>query len=211
MFVDRDGKKVDVALFDVTNNTPDINASEQRLVSAGEKIPTVNNSFQVLAHGNNMYMRNVVEGKKVAGVKGQIKDAATFDNAFSNNTKWNNGKNTAGFNLILYSCNTGRGKNSLAAKISAKYEKINVIAPTRQMWTSSISGVFGVYGQNDDGTINRNDPGYWLVYQKGKVVEAYDATWVPGTSTKGHKVDLKDIPANHYNGETAPKEFNKDK
>jgi hypothetical protein len=207
MLVDKDGNKVDVALFDVSKTSKDAT-----LVKAGKKIPSVPNAFQVLAHGNPNFMRNVVNGVKVEGNAGKINSAAAFDNAFSDNAEWNNGKNTSGFSLILYSCNTGSGDKSIASKISEEYDKINVIAPTKQGWfKDSGNGIIGLYGKNEDGAINKDDPGYWIVYQKGKAVEAYDATWVPGTSTDGHKVDLKDIPASHFSGETATKEFNKEK
>jgi RHS repeat-associated protein len=201
-YVDPDGREPDVYLFDITR-TP----ADQAIINAGKLIPTLPNTFQVLAHGafgnNKSYMRNVVDGKKVEGEAGQIKDADSFDNAFSGNEEWNVGKNTNGFNVILYSCNTGRGQTSLASKLSAEYEKVNVIAPTRQVHLNTKDGLIGVYGTNDDGS---QDSGYWLVYQKGKVVEAYDSNWKPGSSTQGHKVDLKDISSIHYNGKTGRKE-----
>ena len=213
MFRDADGNDPDVVLFDVTTQNNDNNNRDKKIIQAGKSIQNLSNTFQVLAHGaftsEGSYMRNVVNGNFVAGEAGKIKNADSFDKAFSGCAEWNTGKDKQGFSVILYACNTGRGENSLAAKISAKYDKINVIAPTRQLALTKDKGILGVYGTNKDGTINKNDPGYWLVYQKGKVVEAYDATWVPGTSTKGHKVDLKAIPKDHYNGATANKEFNK--
>jgi hypothetical protein len=199
ILVDPDGEDVDVSLFD-TKKTP----KDGRIVNYGKKIPTVSNSFQVLAHGNSLYMRNVQNGEKVTGEAGQINSAERFDQAFSNNKEWQNGKNTKGFNVILYSCNTRRGQNSLASKISDAYENINVIAPTRQVHISN-DGTTGVYGTNSDGSKNTTDPGYWIVYQKGVAVEAYDATWQPGGSTEGHRVDLKIIPESHYKGSTDSK------
>jgi RHS repeat-associated protein len=201
MYVDKNGNEPDVVLFDVTK-TP----NDQKLVDNGKSIPTLQNTFQVLAHGNPNYMRNVVNGTKVEGNAGKINNADAFDQAFNSYDEWNTGKNTGGFNVVLYSCNTGKGKNSLASKISSKYGKINVIAPTRQNWVYS-NGEVGVYGTKEDGTMNKEDPGYWLVYQNGKVVEAYDANWQPGSSTKEHKVDLNNIPESHYNGETSNKEY----
>jgi hypothetical protein len=202
---DVNGKDPDVSLFDIIK-TP----NDQKLIDYGKSIPRLPNTFQVLAHGNPSFMRNVVKGTKVEGDAGKINSADAFDKAFNGFDEWNTGKNTSGFNLVLYSCNVGRGKNSLASKISSKYGGINVIAPTRQMWVSS-NGKVEIYGSNDDGSMNKDDPGYWLVYQKGKVVEAYDATWQPGKSTKGHKVDLSTIPQDHYNGSTDSKEFYNDK
>ncbi len=96
--MDPDGEDVDVSLFD-TKKTP----KDGRIVNYGKKIPTVSNSFQVLAHGNSLYMRNVQNGEKVTGEAGQINSAERFDQAFSNNKEWQNGKNTKGFNVILYS------------------------------------------------------------------------------------------------------------
>jgi RHS repeat-associated protein len=194
-----EGLEADVYLFDIQTNENDI-----VLVKASQNLPHIPNSFQVVGHGNPMGIRNVVDGKRA----GRLENAKSFNNAFKNNEEWNKGKERPGFTLILYSCNTGRGSNSFAAKISSKYKNINVIAPTRQVWMKT-NGEVEVRRRKDDGTRDENDPGYWLLYQNGKAVEAYDSLWQPGLSTKGHKVNLEDIPKDHYSGGISEKEFYK--
>ncbi|MBO2526526.1 MAG: hypothetical protein CW341_12700 [Bacteroidetes bacterium] len=173
-----EGLEADVYLFDVQTNKQDIT-----LVKAAQNLPNIPNAFQVVGHGNQGFIRNVINGK----LADALYDAKSFNDAFSNNKEWDKGKETPGFSLILYSCNTGRGENSIAAKISSKYKNINVIAPTRQVWIKT-NGEVEVRRKKNDGTKDENDPGYWLVYQKGKPVEAYDSLWQPGLSTKDHKV-----------------------
>jgi hypothetical protein len=194
-----EGLEADVYLFDVQTNKQDI-----PLVKAAQNLPHVPNAFQIVGHGNQRLIRNVIEGK----LAGELNDANSFNKAFSNNEEWNKGKETPGFLLILYSCNTGRGENSIAAKISSKYKNINVVAPTRQVWMKT-NGKVEVRRKNDDGTKDEKDPGYWLLYQSGKPVEAYDSQWQPGLSTKEHKVNLEDIPKDHYSGSISEKEFYK--
>ena len=194
-----EGLEADVYLFDIQTNKQDI-----PLVKAAQNLPNVPNAFQVVGHGNQRFIRNVIDGK----LAGELNDSKSFDKAFSNNEEWNTGKETPGFLLILYSCNTGRGENSIAAKISSKYKNINVIAPTRQVWMKT-NGEVEVRRRKSDGTKDENDPGYWLLYQNGKAVEAYDSLWQPGLSTKDHKVNLEDIPKDHYSGSISEKEFYK--
>ncbi|UQB68882.1 SpvB/TcaC N-terminal domain-containing protein [Epilithonimonas zeae] len=203
-FIDPNGKQVDVTLFDI-NKTP----GDATLVKAGQKMQYVPNSFTIIAHGNVGYMRDVKQGKKVEGEAGQIRNTKMFDARFNSYKEWNEGKNKKGFNLILYSCNTGGGgENSLPTKLSTDYQKLTVIAPTRQMW-STVNGFVGVYGATEEHKMDKTDPGYWLVFQKGKLVAAYDSTWEPGKSTKGHKVDIKKIPESHYNGPYDKKDIKK--
>jgi hypothetical protein len=205
-YIDPNGKQTDAVMFDVTNNTTEINKKEARLVSASFNFKNYSNSFQVMCHGNPSFMRDVcIKGNKA----GEIDGPNTFNERFKDDNKWQTGKETKGFNLILLSCNTGRGKNSVASKISKGNTKINVIAPTRQMWADSFWGYAGVYGKTDEGEKNLNDPGYWIVYQKGIAVSAYDATWEPGSPTAGHEVKLSDVPSSHYNGVIGIKETKK--
>lgn len=188
--------------------SPEVNAKEKRLKMAGEKIKPIKNAFQVMGHGNPLFMRSVDEnGNKIKGKNGEINSAKKFDERFDNNKEWAKGKTQKGFRLILYSCNTGRGGNSLACKLSKSYPKITVIAPTRQGWFSSSSGFVGIYDENN----GEKETGYWIIYQGGKAVAAYDSTWEPGTSTKGHEVDLKSIPESHYNGSIGEKNYDKEK
>jgi hypothetical protein len=203
-FIDPNGKQVDVIMFENI-------AKEQALISAGSKVKSVSNSLQILAHGNPKYMRNVDDkGSKIVGEKGQINSAVRFNERFKDNKEWQTGKTRKGFKVILYSCNVGRGKNSLASKISKYYSNITIIAPTRQGWFTS-EGLIGTYGTTSAGKLDKNDPGYWILYQNGKAVEAYDATWKPGESTEGHKVDLKNVPSSHYEGDIEKKDYSKDK
>ena len=120
-----EGLEADVYLFDVQTNENDIT-----LVKASQNLPHIPNVFQVVGHGNPRGIRNVVDGK----LAGRLENAESFNNAFKSNEEWYKGKETPGFTLVLYSCNTGRCSNSFAAKISSKYKNINVIAPTRQVW-----------------------------------------------------------------------------
>lgn len=50
--------------------------------------------------------------------------------------------------------------------------------------------------------------GYFI--RKVRAVQAFDATWEPGTSTEGHEVDLSIIPKDHYNGDIGKKDVSKD-
>ena len=192
-YVDPSGEEPDIFMFALTDK------KYNTFLNGSKHIKERNDAFQVMAHGNPQLMRIVKNGKIVDGDNGKINSAEKFNEVFKNNEKWNNGKNTKGFSVILYSCNTGKGKNSLAHKLSAKYQNITVIAPSSKVWFSS-NGLLGTYNTTNDGERDENDPGYWLVYQKGKVVSAYDATWIPGESTEGHQVDISKIPQDHLNG-----------
>ncbi|MBO7465548.1 MAG: hypothetical protein J6T56_06850, partial [Bacteroidales bacterium] len=192
-YVDPSGEEPDIFMFALTEEKYNI------FLNGSKHIKERSDAFQVMAHGNPQWMREVKNGEKVVGNNGMINSAEKFNEVFKNNEKWNNGKNTKGFSVILYSCNTGKGKESLAHKLSAKYQNITVIAPSSKVWFSS-NGLLGTYNSTKDGKRDENNPGYWLVYQKGKVVSAYDATWVPGESTEGHQVDISKIPKDHLNG-----------
>jgi RHS repeat-associated protein len=71
--------------------------------------------------------------------------------------------------VILYSCNTGKGNNSIAEQLSKTKSFPDVQAPNRQIWYNRpwfwSSGPDKVYGKMPDGkTINPNDPGTMVEY-----------------------------------------------
>ncbi|MFA7688215.1 MAG: RHS repeat-associated core domain-containing protein [Moheibacter sp.] len=202
-YIDPNGKQVDVVLKsskeikELTNNGT--------TKAKWDNVPQMKNSLQVNAHGNPNLMWNFDKnGKRLSDINGPI----TFNKRFENNKEWQTGKTKKGFNLVLYSCRVGNGKKSLAARLSDYYENITVIAPSQYLWGTD-SKFTGVYGKDADGNKDKSNPGYWFLYQDGKVVGAYDATWEPGTSTKGHEVDLSTIPESHYNGEFGEKDLSK--
>ena len=198
--VDPDGEDPDIFMFSLEDNKLSI------FNKASKFIQQRNNAFQIMAHGNHLWMREVRNGKITEGNNGKIDSAKKFDEVFKDNQKWNEGKYQKGFELILYSCNTGRGEKSLASKISKEYSDITVIAPTRQIQFSE-KGISGVYSEDKKGN---KDFGYWIVFQNGKAVEAYDSSWIPGTSSNGHKINLKEIPKGHIDGiDIGEKEYKK--
>src|SRR5690625_2685502 len=201
-YVDPNGKQVDAVLKSQEEIDEFTKNGTQK--AKWDNVKNLQNAFQVNGHGNSKYMLNYIDGKGVGKIDGPI----SFNKRFEDNEKWQSNKNRKGFKLILHSCNVGNGENSLAARISKYYENISVIAPTRYLWGTD-SQFTGVYDKDDKGNKDLKNPGYWIIYQRGIAVGAYDATWYPGASTKEHKVDLKDIPSSHYDGEIGEKDYSK--
>jgi RHS repeat-associated protein len=191
--VDPDGEDPDIFLFPLEDKSYSVFYKGSKFIKQRD------NAFQIMAHGNSSCMREVRNGKNVPESEGEINSAQKFDNVFRNNSKWNLGKHKKGFSVVLFSCNTGKGNNSLAMNLSLEYQNITVIAPSRQIWFSE-KGFIGIYGKTESKKRNEADPGYWLVFQNGKVVAAYDSTWIPGESTKGHDVEISTIPKGHIDG-----------
>ena len=216
-YIDPNGKQVDVVLKSQEEIDKYTKNGTQK--AKWDNVPQIENALQINAHGNTKLMENYVNGVRSKSIR-NINGPITFNNAFKDNKEWLEGRYKEDFKVILYSCNVGTGKNSLAARISKKFDKIQVIAPSRYLWGTPTEFT-GVYDETKDE--KKGDPGYWLVYKGGKVIAAYDATWEPGTpdvevtssflgipiTTHNHRVDLSTIDSSHYDGEFVEKKSKK--
>lgn len=75
--------------------------------------------------------------------------------------------------VILYSCNTGSGRNPLAAELSMHHP--TVVAPDgviAEFITASKPGIFK--GDEQSGEIDWEEPRQWKVFSHGKQIAAYD-------------------------------------
>jgi hypothetical protein len=69
--------------------------------------------------------------------------------------------------IVLNACNTGKGDNSIAQKIS-KYLHTTVIAPDQYVWGAGPIDA-GTWGESN-GHIDLTHPGHWRVFKDGVFV-----------------------------------------
>lgn len=97
IYVDPNGKQVDVVMFDVDNSNEEKKISENNLATSGSKIQSVENSFQVLAHGNPKLMWSFDEnGKRLDNMMVQLPLMKGLKTIMSGNQ----GKPNKGLNLF---------------------------------------------------------------------------------------------------------------
>ena len=113
------------------------------------------NSFSIMDHRQNV---NPDRAKLTAlGLENILKSAGCAEN----------------MPVILYSCNTGVGDDSLASELS-RFHPI-VVAPDgviAKFVTVSRPGIFK--GDERSGTVDENTPKQWRVFSHGKVIASYD-------------------------------------
>ena len=122
--VDPDGEDPDIFMFPLEDKSYSVFYKGSKFIKQRD------NAFQIMAHGNSSCMREVRNGKNVPESEGEINSAQKFDNVFRNNSKWNLGKHKKGFSVVLFSCNTGKGNNSLAMNLSLEYGQLNISGRT---------------------------------------------------------------------------------
>lgn len=65
-----------------------------------------------------------------------------------------------GMPVVIWACNTGRGKDSIAERFSRDYQT-PTMAPDRQIWYSPLGPSDQPTGKFADGSPNYSDPGTW--------------------------------------------------
>lgn len=118
----------------------------------------------VIAHGNSF---SVFDDRKNTDPRYSQMTALGLEKVLKDNGC------TPDMPVILYSCNTGTGKESLAAELS-KYHP-TVVAPDgviAEFITSSKPGIY--VGNEQTGQIDNNSPRQWKVFSHGKEIASYD-------------------------------------
>ena len=154
MFIDPTGKE--------TKAFVDERYESDRFISlAAAKYPS-NNDIQIFAHGNTDKIAIFIDGK-TSIIKSHTELLGIINNHFTSGKTITSKTNRT---IVLHSCKTGSGKNSVAQKISKEMPNATIIAPDGFLIVGSKDGALGV-----SKTKNALDKqGHWNVFKDGKVV-----------------------------------------
>jgi hypothetical protein len=93
----------------------------------------------------------------------------------ANSKKWNERKNNESITIVLHSCNTGKGKNSFAQKMSKQMKNVTIIAPNEELGITT--NYNEIVRDKESGKI-----GMWMTFKNGKVVDSENGSTHPNLS-----------------------------
>lgn len=118
----------------------------------------------VIAHGNSY---SIVDNRIATSPEHSRMTALGIENILKN------AGCTPDMPVILYSCNTGTGNNSLASELSQYHS--TVVAPDGVIAEFALSTKPGIYkGDETTGNIDWDAPRSWRVFSHGSEIASYD-------------------------------------
>ena len=184
-FIDPDGKEK-LIFFDPKKGNEERKRATAILISGAEKSKD-DGAIHIFSHGNNQGLYPETGGK-TEGIKTKNQFISFLD---KHSDTWKDRKEGETITIILHSCNTGKGEESIAEKLS-NIKGVRIIAPDNPDYISE-NGELGTYipkYQNEDGTYKQDKNGIpmkqksdkegnWRVFERGKEVNAYRGSWNP--------------------------------
>ena len=142
---------------------------------------TDDGAIHVFAHGleNGKGMALFEDKDKDKPIR--IKSVSEFkQKVLSKSNIWKNKKRNNDVTIILHSCQTGKGDNSFAEKISEELKGVTVIAPTENISVNIVNKTSEVKTlvKDSSGTVNGERTGNWKVLTNGEVLKYFNSTWV---------------------------------
>ena len=134
-----------------------------------------NNAINVFAHGSNdriqLFFKNPKDG---TNYREEVITTGKEFKSFVENQLEIRGKSDYKFDvIILHSCETGSGDNSIAEQISEIYNNVKVIAPDGKLQMDK-KGKHSVIVDEEN-----NQSGNWIIFENGEAVGAYSNDWQP--------------------------------
>ncbi|MBO8476394.1 MAG: hypothetical protein IAB88_05315 [Bacteroidetes bacterium] len=100
-----------------------------------------------------------------------ITSAKELDAYLSENSKiWQKKDRIDGVVLVLHSCSTGKGKNSIAEQMSEAFPDIKVIAPSEDIQATSVKEM----SISPTSSTSNKEEGAWKVFKEGIYINAFD-------------------------------------
>ena len=175
-YVDPDGRENVIALSRNRESTSSI-------IKAIANFPINTKTIHFWAHGNNQ----LIETGNLSGDEVTlISNPKAFNSYLKKYSKiWASRKNDEPAIIVLHSCSTGKGKNSIAEQISnfPTFENVIIVAPSKNILIINEKE----YGPADKENIS--DMGVWKVFLNGKLVNTFNGKTIP----------LFDNPEQHIN------------
>jgi hypothetical protein len=174
--VDPDGLENVVALSRNNKDTPE-------LKKAIENFPTNSQVIHLWAHGNH---NTIVIGSADHDQTTDISDPKHLANYLMNVSElWQSRGERQATILVLHSCSTGSGDNSIAEQISSSplFENVLIVAPSKNIQV--IEGK--EYGPADHD--NLKNIGEWKMFLNGELVNSFIGTSIPIFSNPQRHVD----------------------
>jgi RHS repeat-associated protein len=175
-YVDPDGLENVVALSRNNKDTPE-------LKKAIENFPTNSQVIHLWAHGNH---NTIVIGSADHDQTTDISDPKHLANYLMNVSElWQSRGERQATILVLHSCSTGSGDNSIAEQISSSplFENVLIVAPSKNIQV--IEGK--EYGPADHD--NLKNIGEWKMFLNGELVNSFIGTSIPIFSNPQRHVD----------------------
>ena len=175
-YIDPDGRENVIALSRNRESTSSI-------IKAIANFPINTKTIHFWAHGNNQ----LIETGNLSGDEVTlISNPKAFNSYLKKYSKiWASRKNDEPAIIVLHSCSTGKGKNSIAEQISnfPTFENVIIVAPSKNILIINEKE----YGPADKENIS--DMGVWKVFLNGKLVNTFNGKTIP----------LFDNPEQHIN------------
>ena len=179
-FIDPDGKEKIVSL------DPDEKRSES-ITKAAESYPENENVIHIWAHGGESKIQIYDKESKIKEDK--IETEEIIDYLSQNSELWGKVENGEAMIIVLHSCETGKGDNSIAQQLSESDVLSNtiIVAPTENIAIGLDSKEIGpVKTKNEGGkTYTEKDAkgnikyGEWRKYHKGKLIDSFTGKTKP--------------------------------
>ena len=149
--------------------------SRSKILIPGTYAYPDNNAINVFAHGANdkmsLFLKNPTDGTNYRQV---IISTGEEFKSFVEKQLEIRGKSDYEINtIILHSCETGSGDNSIAEQISETYKDVKVIAPDGKLQMNK-KGEHSVISNKEN-----SQSGNWIIFENGKAVGAYSNDWQP--------------------------------
>ena len=153
-------------------NAKDVN--QQALYEAGNWLPDNIKHLFYIAHGSSTEM--YPHGEEPVSAEG-------FVSYISGNSElWKTTEDKSSIVIVLISCETGKGDNSIAQKISDLLPEVTIIAPTEEVKAGKygiVTQIIGVAKQEAENAAQCMDPNYsgqWRMFKGGVQIGISDAT-----------------------------------
>ena len=149
--------------------------SRSKILIPGTYAYPDNNAINVFAHGANdkmsLFLKNPTDG---TNYRQMIISTGEEFKSFVEKQLEIRGKSDYEINtIILHSCETGSGDNSIAEQISETYKDVKVIAPDGKLQMNK-KGEHSVISNKEN-----SQSGNWIIFENGKAVGAYSNDWQP--------------------------------
>jgi RHS repeat-associated protein len=189
-FVDPDGEEKHIFLH--PSNDENIYESSMNYV---DNVP----SIHIWAHGNNHRINFYDKNNNTTYEATTVDKLVAFlnDNVFQYSDAWKNHESEGSQAVIvLHSCETGKGKNSIGQQLSEQLPNTVVIAPNEKVAVTKDAKELGAYKTKElvkpDGTKAQtiDKVGAWVMFREGKMIGSFNGATPPNvTNPKQFQLD----------------------
>ena len=189
-FIDPDGEEKHIFLH--PSNDENIYESSMNYV---DNVP----SIHIWAHGNNHRINFYDKNNNTTYEATTVDKLVAFlnDNVFQYSDAWKNHESEGSQAVIvLHSCETGKGKNSIGQQLSEQLPNTVVIAPNEKVAVTKDAKELGAYKTKElvkpDGTKAQtiDKVGAWVMFREGKMIGSFNGATPPNvTNPKQFQLD----------------------